>query len=119
LQLVGILWIVYAGLHLLGALAVLLVGQVMLSNIDLPREASFVPALVTLFGWVMLICSAVGIAAGWGLMQKVPWARLLTLILAFLSLFNLPFGTALGVYSLWVLLPDEAAREYEQAAQAA
>jgi len=48
--------------------------------------------------------------AGWGLLQRAPWARLLALILAFLALFNVPFGTAIGVYTLWVLLPDESGR---------
>lgn len=36
-----------------------------------------------------------------------------TLVLAFLALFHVPFGTALGIYSLWVLLPSESEREYE------
>jgi hypothetical protein len=43
----------------------------------------------------------------------------LTLILAFISLFNIPFGTALGVYSLWVLLPAQSEREYDERARAA
>jgi hypothetical protein len=29
-----------------------------------------------------------------------------------LALFHPPFGTALGVYSMWVLLGDEGADEY-------
>jgi predicted membrane metal-binding protein len=51
--------------------------------------------------------------AGWGLLQRDPWARLLTLVLAFVSLFYVPFGTALGVYTLWVLLPSKSEEEYE------
>jgi hypothetical protein len=34
-------------------------------------------------------------------------------VLAFISLFNVPFGTALGVYTLWVLLPGSSQEEYE------
>jgi hypothetical protein len=30
------------------------------------------------------------------------------LILGALNLFNIPFGTALGLYTFWVLLNDEA-----------
>lgn len=116
LQLLGVLWIAYGGLKLLAAGAVLFAGHIILPNVHLPGEASFVPALVTVAGWGLLIAAVVGVMAGWGLLQRTPWARLLTLILAFLALFNIPFGTALGVYTLWVLLPEESAREYERAA---
>jgi hypothetical protein len=30
-----------------------------------------------------------------------------------LALIHIPFGTALGVYTLWVLLPAKAEEEYE------
>ena len=40
--------------------------------------------------------------------------RILALVLAFISLFtNIPFGTALGIYTMWVLLPAESEREYD------
>ena len=34
--------------------------------------------------------------------------------LGFLALLRPPFGTALGIYTLWVLLPQQSAQEYEQ-----
>ena len=37
----------------------------------------------------------------------------LALVLAFISLFNIPFGTAIGVYTMWVLLPADSQREYD------
>ena len=46
-------------------------------------------------------------------MQREPWARVVALVLAFISLFNIPFGTAVGVYTMWVLLPGQSLREYE------
>lgn len=39
---------------------------------------------------------------------------MLTIVLAFLALFNIPFGTALGIYTLWVLLPAESDEEYRE-----
>jgi hypothetical protein len=61
-----------------------------------------------------------GFAAGWGLLHRESWARILALIAGFLALFHPPFGTALGIYTLWVLLSAESEREYaEQAARAA
>ena len=55
----------------------------------------------------------VNFAAGWGLLQRETWARTLALILAFISLFtNIPLGTAMGVYTMWVLLPSSSEQEY-------
>ncbi len=51
--------------------------------------------------------------------QREPWARVVVLVLAFVSLFtNIPFGTALGIYTMWVLLPAESEQEYEAMAEA-
>jgi len=41
-----------------------------------------------------------------------PWARLLALGLAVVNLVVLPFGTALGAYTCWVLLKDEGRRVF-------
>lgn len=119
LPLLAVLWIVYSGLKLLAALAVLLAGRFIFMNLDLPFEAQFVPALISLVGWGLFILAAAGIAAGWGLLQKLSWARLLALALAFFALLNIPFGTALGAYTLWTLLPEESARQYDLAARSA
>ena len=46
-------------------------------------------------------------------------ARVLALVLGFVSLFtNIPFGTALGIYTMWVLLPADSEREYEALVEA-
>ena len=44
---------------------------------------------------------------GRGLRDHKPWARNLALILAAFNLLLLPLGTALGLYTLWVLLHEE------------
>ena len=50
----------------------------------------------------------------WALFQREPWARPLGLVLGFLALLRPPFGTALGIYTIWVLLPQQSAQEYGQ-----
>src|SRR5204862_815150 len=40
--------------------------------------------------------------------------RVLTLGLAIVNLLILPFGTALGVYAMWVLLTNDGRRVFEQ-----
>jgi hypothetical protein len=51
-------------------------------------------------------------------MYRASWARTAAIILGILALFHPPFGTALGVYSLWVLLADESGDEYQCLARA-
>lgn len=61
-------------------------------------------------GAFMLMLSLPGIVAGIGLLKFRPWARIVTIVLSALNLMNVPFGTIVGVYGLWVMLSDEGAR---------
>ncbi|MGH9814978.1 MAG: hypothetical protein ACRD6I_02770, partial [Candidatus Acidiferrales bacterium] len=61
---------------------------------------------------------AASIAAGYGLMQREPWGRTLALVMGLLALLSVPFGTALGIYTLIVLLPARSEAEYRQLARA-
>ena len=45
-----------------------------------------------------------------GLLRYSEWARILGIVLAAISLPGVPFGTAMGVYGLWVLLNAETVR---------
>ena len=60
-----------------------------------------------------------GIITGWGLLERQPWARMLAIVLGCFNLVDMPFGTGLGVYTLWVLLPAKSEEEYRQIARAA
>ncbi|MCP5110870.1 MAG: hypothetical protein GY953_08560 [bacterium] len=56
---------------------------------------------------VLLVLSLPSIIAGIGLLYFRGWARVLTLVISAIDLLNVPFGTAIGAYSLWVLLSPE------------
>ena len=82
-----------------------------------PDAAEVVPILGAIGGFVLvvlLVMSIPGIVAGVGLLSFQPWARILTIVLSILDLINIPFGTALGVYGLWVLFTAEGAQLFEQ-----
>jgi hypothetical protein len=51
---------------------------------------------------------------GIALARRAPWARMLALVAAFLTLIKPITGTALAIYTLWALLPAASAAEYEQ-----
>ncbi len=61
---------------------------------------------------VMGVIAIPSILAGVGLLQRREWGRILALVVGFLSLFDIPIGTALGVYTIVVLLDDEAKKYF-------
>jgi membrane-associated protease RseP (regulator of RpoE activity) len=61
---------------------------------------------------VFIIISIPGILAGLGLYKRQEWARILTLIISVIEIFNFPFGTAIGIYSIWALIQPESIAEF-------
>ena len=68
---------------------------------------------ISIISLIALVWAALHIIVGRMLKRLRPSARLMTLGLAVGNLILLPFGTALGVYALWVLLKDEGRRLFE------
>lgn len=68
---------------------------------------------ISLISLIALVWAALHIIVGRMLKRLRPSARLMTLGLAVGNLILLPFGTALGVYALWVLLKDEGRTLFE------
>jgi hypothetical protein len=54
-----------------------------------------------------VLLSAPGLIGGIYLLKHRPWARILVLVLGFINLIEIPIGTALGIYTIWVLLKNE------------
>lgn len=120
LTLLTALWFAMGALRLLGALAIFGVGSFMLPMIAQQEGKPIpfpVPTLLTGIGILVATIAVLSLAVGWGLYQRTPWARMLALVMAFFSLLSIPFGTALGIYTLVVLLPAESEAEWRQIAQ--
>lgn len=64
--------------------------------------------VVTVWLWIMLLLTIPSIVIGVGLLSFRGWARVSGILLAIFQLLNLPFGTLVGFYSLWVLFSDDA-----------
>ena len=113
---VAVLWLVYSALRVLPGLFLN-----SLSNWDFPFTGVppyFVHEIVRTFGGIFLVTGVIGVIAGWGLYERRSWARILAIVLAFVNLLHPPFGTAIGVYTLWVLLPAASEAEYQRMARA-
>ena len=79
-----------------------------------PEDAAVALPIIGLTGTALvatlLILSLPGLVTGFGLLSYKPWARILGIVLCILNLLNIPFGTILGVYGLWVLLNKDTER---------
>jgi hypothetical protein len=109
-KLIGILWLAISAFNALGGIAAIIVANTLFMRSNMP---SFLHPLISVVGILICAKAALGFLAGWGLLEREQWARTLSLVLAFISLFNIPFGTAVGVYTMWVLLPNESEEEYD------
>ena len=107
-KILGWAYIVMNALLALGGLCIapFVFGSGLLSG---DGDAAVVTSIVatTIFA-IMMILALPGLIAGWGLLKRKSWARILAIVLGVLNLTNFPIGTILGIYTLWVLLQSEA-----------
>ncbi len=116
---------VLAWLHIvfsvIGVMVAMLLFMVILAGgfISGDSEAIAITAIVgTSLAFMLSLFSVPGIIGGIALLYMKPWARILVLILGFLELLNFPFGTALGIYTIWLLMKDETIKLFEQTSRA-
>jgi len=111
---VAVLWIVYGILGLLLGMLLfgLLFGLSFLPDMDI--EGPIILRAVGIgVGSLIALLSIPEIIAGFGLLRHREWGRILTIVLAFFALLEFPIGTALGIYSLVVLLKSETAELFK------
>ena len=107
---VNVVAALHIGLSIFGIVIALIIGVVLGlvgGFIDDPVANKILPIIATVAIWVVILLSIPGIIAGIGLFKRKEWARILTLILSVIKLLNIPIGTAVGAYSIWVLVQDE------------
>lgn len=117
-KILAILWLILSVVRLFPALGLWFGGSLAMHFIPLPIRF-FVWPIAGVIGMFLLASAVAGLLAGWGLLNYRPWARILALILGVISLIHFPIGTALGIYTLWVLLPAESERNYRRLAHSA
>jgi hypothetical protein len=119
LTVLGVLFLVLGVMGIVGMLIVLgifffgtaLITLIPEANQDVPPFVALLPAVFGTFIALIIAVSAVpSLVAGYGLLQRRPWSRIAALIVGILNLPGIPFGTAVGVYAIWVFLQDETGK---------
>lgn len=109
---VGILWIVWGAFGLITGLiiAMILMGAGFIANIESgdTEALGILTIIAACFAGFFLILSLPDIIVGIGIMKHKEWGRILGFVLAALNLLSIPFGTALGIYTIYVLLSPES-----------
>jgi hypothetical protein len=118
-RLLGIFWLAISAFRLLPGIFLIAMFSGSMFTFLPPGVPFFVHNIVRLAGYAFILAGGVGLLAGWGLLERQPWARMLAIVLGCLNLIDMPFGTALGIYTLWVLLPAGSEEEYRRISRAA
>lgn len=85
-----------------------------IGDISGDHDAVFVLSVIANVALIFFVVLSIpGFIAGFGLLKHKEWARILTLILSVLDLFNFPIGTAVGVYSIWALSNVEVVSHFK------
>jgi hypothetical protein len=116
-RILGICWLMYGVIRLFTAVwlvsfsntATVMFGALLARVHDpfaMMRDFHLIYALVE---FLVVVCGVLGIFAGWTLLAGQAFGRTLAIIPAFLSLWQIPIGMTLGIYTLIILLPSSAA----------
>jgi len=117
-HLLGIFWLAISAFNTIAGVVLYVIANTLFAHLHemgAPPQTptGFLRSLLSVVAILVLAKAAVGFIAGWGLLHREPWARVVALVLGFISLFHIPFGTAVGIYTLWVLLPAQSQEEYD------
>jgi uncharacterized membrane protein (DUF2068 family) len=67
----------------------------------------FAVAVTAVYMVGALLFTVPALAGGYGMWKRRRWARKFVLVSAVVAALNVPFGTALAVYTFWFLFVDE------------
>jgi len=110
-KVLGVLYIAFSAITLCAAIFLglgLVAATGIVGQTASPEDAAVALPIIGFAGSTLVIflvlISLPGLITGIGLLKYQSWARIVGIVLAAINLINIPFGTALGIYGLWVLL---------------
>jgi hypothetical protein len=116
-KVLGVIYLAVGGLMLCAALFLGLGSGVAAGIVGAsadPHDAAIAIPILGIAGTALAAFLALfalpSLITGYGLLQYKPWARIVGIVLSAISLINIPLGTVVGAYGLWVLLNKETER---------
>jgi hypothetical protein len=114
---VGILFIVWGLLTTLVGVSTLALGIGAVAVIASTARngggdvaAGLTAAAFTVLAILAMVWGSAHVIVGVSVRRHRPWSRLVALMLGAVDLLLLPYGTALGIYAIWILLNEDAKR---------
>jgi len=117
IKVLGVLYLAVGGCMLLAALFLVLtlggVASIVGATAE-PHDAAIAIPILGIAGTALATFLGVfalpSLITGYGLLNFRPWSRVAGIVLSAISLINIPLGTVVGAYGLWVLLNKETER---------
>jgi hypothetical protein len=120
-KVLAILYIAFSTLFLLAAMVLILAlggASAIVGTTAPPEDAAVALQILGISGAAIsmfLVALALpGLVVGVGMLKRAQWARILGIVLSAINLINIPFGTIMGAYGLWVLLHSDTERFFSQ-----
>ena len=123
----SIVWFIYAGYSVLTGFLGLAVVHAIFSHhmgnwsggpwANGSAPDWFMPAIFHVVWVAVVIRTSLALVAGYGLYMRARWGRILAIVVAILSLIKFPIGTALGIWTMVMLLGFQNSTLYDQLEQ--
>jgi len=123
----SVVWFIFGGLTLVAGFVKLAFLHALISGHGGPWSHGWIgpfpqqwfgPALLH-FAWLFLLLHAgMALIAGWGLLERQPWGKVLAIVTAIFNVFEVfPFGIGMCIWTLVMLLGYRNSTLYNQLAQ--
>jgi hypothetical protein len=117
---VGILFIIWGLLTALVGVSTLALGVGAVALIATAARggggqvaAGLTAVIFTTLAIIAILWGVAHVVVGVPVRRRRPWSRLIALMLGSVDLLLLPYGTARGCYTMWVLLSEEGKRLFQ------
>lgn len=126
LRTLGILWLICGVLRVFNVAALWIIGRMVIPSVlsvipGIPQAgplSRLIDGGIFIASGILALQAALALITAWGLLERHSWGRMIGIVAGILALIRIPFGTALGIYTLWVLLPATSEIEYRNLARA-
>lgn len=85
--------------------------------VDDVNGATILSVITDILAVVFTVISIPGILTGMNLYKRKEWARVLTLVLSVIEILSFPFGTAIGIYSIWAMTQPETVAAFSKSGE--